>query len=410
MSTNLRTPVFVGRQPIYDRDLDIAAYELLFRSGTENRATFVDGDAATSKLLINSVVEIGLENLVFGRPAYVNFTTNFLVGNCEIPFLPEQLVVEVLESVEPSHDVVVALRKLREEGFTIALDDFIESDNRQELLELSDIVKIDLCGFDGNRLEEEARRLKKLPLKILAEKVETVEQFDQCKDLGFDYYQGYFLSRPQIVEGTTIANNQLAILRLLVKLRDPTVSFDEVVDLIKQDVSLSIKLLRYVNSVAHGVRRQIDSVRQAAIRLGLQSICKIVTLISMGGLGEKPTPLIETALIRARICEILGATKRPESAEMCFTVGLFSCLDAFLDRPLTEILNELPVTPEIREALLSRQGPMGRLLGTVLAFERGDWDATRQSNLDVTTIQSAYLNAVAWCHTEAKIVVGATAA
>ena len=406
MASHPQSTVFVGRQQIYDSNLNVIAYELLFRSGTANRADLVDGDAATSQMLINAVIEIGLENLVFGRPAFVNFTRNFILGKCEIPFDPDHLVIEVLETVEPDQDVIAALRRLRDSGFTIALDDYIDSDHRQVLLGLADIIKIDLQGFDPNRLTEEVRRLKKLPLKLLAEKVETTQQFEFCKKLGFDYYQGYFLSRPQIVEGKSIANNQMAILQLLTKLRSPSVAFDDVVDLIKQDVSLSVKLLRYVNSLAHGVRRQIDSVRQAAIRLGLQKICQIVTLISMSGISEKPIPLLESALIRARMCELLGGRDRPESAEICFTVGLFSSLDAFLDRPLVEILKDLPITPEIREALLSQEGPMGRLLGTVIAFERGEWDRIRLLGMDEKAIQEAYLNAVTWSHLEAQAVAG----
>jgi len=402
MTSQNHSTVFVGRQQIYDRELNVIAYELLFRTGSENRATVVDGEVATSQLLINAVVEIGLENLVFGRPAFVNFSKNFIVGSCEIPFDPESLVIEVLETVDPDRHVVEALVGLRDRGFTIALDDYVDSDIRQELLGLADIVKVDLRGYDPTRLANDVRALKRFPLKLLAEKVETTEEFEKCKALGFDYFQGYFLSRPQIVDGKTLANNQLSILQLLVKLRDPKVSFDEIVDLIKQDVSLSLKLLRYVNSLAHGVRRQIDSVRQAAIRLGLQKICQIVTLIAMSGIADKPRPLLETALVRARMCEILGGRIRPESAEICFTVGLFSCLDAFLDRPLPEILKDLPITPEIREALLSRHGPMGRMLTTVLAFEQGDWDTVRQFGVDDATVQTAYLNAVSWGNVETK--------
>ena len=398
-----QSTVFVGRQQIYDRDLNIIAYELLFRSNTENRAMILDGDLATSQLLINALVEIGLENLVFGRPAFLNFTRNFILGKCEIPFDPDQLVIEVLETVEPDADVIAALVKFRDAGFTIALDDFIDSDNREQLLSLADIIKIDLKGYDHKRLAEEAKRLKKLPLKLLAEKVETVEDFNRCKDLGFDYFQGYFLSRPQVVEGKVIASNQFAMLQLLSKLRDPVVPFDDVVELVKMDVSLSLKLLRYVNSLAHGVRRQIDSVRQATIRLGLQKIRQIVTLLAMSGLSSKPKPLIETALIRAKMCENIRAVKNPESAEVCFTVGLFSSLDAFLDQPLKDILKELPVTPEIREALLSHEGPMGRILSSVIAFEQGDWDGSRLCVLDDAAIQEAYLNAVSWGHSEAKI-------
>lgn len=404
MTGSQHSTVFVGRQQIYDRELNVYAYELLFRSNTANRATISDGDVATSQLLINAVVEIGLENLVFGRPAFVNFTRNFLVGKNEIPFDPELMVIEILESIEPDKEIIASISRLKEVGFAIALDDYVESDHRQQLLQLADIIKVELPGYDQTQLRKDVHNLKKFPVKLLAEKVETIDEFELCKSLGFDYFQGYFLSRPQVIEGKTIANNQLAIAQLLVKLRDPSVTFDEVVDLIKQDVSLSVKLLRYVNSLAHGVRRQIDSVRQAAIRLGLQKICQIVTLIALSGIADKPLPLIETALIRARMCEIMGGALRPGTEEICFTVGLFSSLDSFLDRPLKEILSELPITLEIREALLSHEGPMGRVLSSVLAFERGDWDAIRLFGTDDALIQRAYLEAVAWGHSEVKIV------
>ena len=403
-----RSTVFVGRQQIYDRNLDVAAYELLFRSDMQNRASIADGDVATSQLLINAVIEIGLENITFNRPTFVNFTKNFIVGKNEIPFDPDVIVIEVLETVEPDAEVVSALSRLRDQGFTIALDDYIDSDHRESLLDLADIIKLDLRGYDPGKLEQDVKRLKRMPLKLLAEKVETNDEFERCKDLGFDYFQGYFLSRPQTIEGKTIASNQLSILQLLVKLRDPKVTFDEVVDLVKQDVSLSLKLLRYVNSLAHGVRRQIDSVRQAAVRLGLQKICQIVTLIAMSGISEKPRPLLETALVRARMCEILGASKRPETAEICFTVGLFSSLDAFLDQPLKEILTELPITPEIREALLSHEGPMGRLLSCVIAFEQGNWEGVRKFGVEDATVQDAYLRALSWGHQEVAAGISAT--
>lgn len=402
MTTSLQSTIFVGRQQIYDRDLNVTAYELLFRSSAENRAIISDGDAATSRLLINAVVEIGLENLAFGRPSFVNLTKSFILGSCTIPFTPELLVIEVLESVEPDSEVIDALGKLRETGFTIALDDYVESDNREKLLAVADIVKIDLKEYRQDRLAIEVKRLKKLPLKLLAEKVETAEEFSRCKALGFDYFQGYFLSRPEIVEGKAIASNQLAMLQLLVRLRDPRVTFDEVVNLVKQDVALSFKLVRYVNSLAHGVRRQIDSVRQAAVRLGLQRICQLVTLLAMNGLADKPKPLLETTLIRARMCEIIGALKWPENAEVCFTVGLFSSLDAFLDQTLAEILKKLPLTFEIRAALLLHQGPLGRLLSSVIAFERGNWEAAQQFGVADAVFQNAYLDALSWGHDAAK--------
>jgi EAL and modified HD-GYP domain-containing signal transduction protein len=405
MTTSLQSTILVGRQQIYDCDLNVAAYELLFRSSADNCATFLDGDVATSQLLMNAFVEIGLENLAFGRPSFVNFTRNFIVGKYDIPFEPKQLVIEVLETVEPDSEVIAALGELRKSGFKIALDDYVDSDNREQLLALADIVKIDVRGYSQSRLRAQAQRLKMLPLKLLAEKVETAEEFSLCKALGFNFFQGYFLSRPQIVKGKAIAANQFAMLRLLGKLRDPAVTFDEVVELVKQDITLSLKLLRYVNSLAHGVRQQIDSVRQAAVRLGLQKICQLVTLLAVNGITDKPRPLLETALVRARMCEIIGALKWPERREICFTVGLFSSLDVLLDQPLSEILIELPVSPEIREALLSQNGPLGQLLGSVIAFERCDWEAARRIGEDDSIIQKAYLNALTWGHAETKLAL-----
>ena len=253
--------VFVGRQQIYDCDLNVMAYELLFRSSNENRATYEDEDVATSQLLVNALVEIGLENLVFRRPAFVNFSRNFIVGKCEIPFDSEQLVIELQDSIKPDPEIMAALKSLRDVGYTIALGGYVENDKRQELLGVVDIIKFDLRNFRAAKLAQEVNQLKKLPVKLLAEKVETTEQFERCKELGFDYFQGYFLSRPQVVEGTTIASNKIAILRLLVNLRDPQVTFDDIVDLVKQDVSLSLMLLRYVNSAEQGVRRQGNGKR-----------------------------------------------------------------------------------------------------------------------------------------------------
>jgi EAL and modified HD-GYP domain-containing signal transduction protein len=263
-----------------------------------------------------------------------------------------------------------------------------------------DIIKLDLRGFPGCKLIPEVNFLKTLPVKLVAEKVETTEQFNRCKDLGFHYFQGYVLSRPQVIEGTTIANNKFAIGRLLTKLNDPSVTFDEIVDLIKQDVSLSLKLLRYVNSLAQGLRRQISSVRQAAVRLGVEKIYQVVSLIATSEISETQVPMLETALVRAKMCEILGGPVKSELAETCFTMGLFSSLDAFLDQPLMSIVNEIPVIDEVRGALLSHGGAMGKLLKSVIAFEKGQFLVVEKLGLDGAAVQRAYLTAVLWAHGE----------
>ena len=400
MNSSPQRSVFVGRQQIFDRALNVVAYELLFRSSQENRATYADEDVATSQLLVNSLVEIGLENLVFRRPAFVNFSSSFIVGKCEIPFHPNQLVIELQDASKPEPRITSALVDLKAAGYTIALGGYVDADKRQELLDVADILKIDLRGFQGSKLDQKIGHLKTLPLKLLAEKVETTEQFSRCKDLGFDYFQGYVLARPQVIEETTIANNKSAIKRLLVRLNDPSVTLDEIVDLIKQDVSLSVKLFRYANSISHGLRRQIASVRQAAVLLGLENILQIVTLIETSEISEHRAPLLETALVRAKMCEILGGPHRSEIAESYFTLGLFSSLGDFLDQPLKKIVSDMPVTDEVRAALVSHSGAMGRLLDSVVAFEKGQFRVAERLGVGDSTIQQAYLNAVSWAHTD----------
>lgn len=403
MKSSSQRSVFVGRQQIFDRALNVVAYELLFRSSKENRATYANEDLATSQLLVNSLLEIGLENLVFSRPAFVNFSARFIGGKCEIPFHPDQLVIEVQETSKPEPRMIAALNDLKKAGYTISIGGFVDNDKRQDLLEVADIVKIDLRGFQGFKLDRKVNELKTLTLRLLAEKVETIDQFNRCKDLGFDYFQGYVLARPTVIEGTTIANNKSAITRLLIKLQDPGVTLNEIVDLIKQDVSLSVKLFRYANTLGKGLRRQIASVRQAAVLLGLESIQQIVSLIATSELSENQLPLLETALVRAKMCEILGGPLKSEVAESCFTLGLFSSLGDFLDQPLTEIVSDIPVTDDVRAALLSHSGPMGRLLESVVAFEKGQFKVVERLSDHDTTIQQAYLSAVSWANAKDEI-------
>ncbi|MEK6258112.1 MAG: HDOD domain-containing protein [Planctomycetota bacterium] len=396
MVTSSSSRVLVGRQAIYDRQLNVFAYELLFRSSEENRAAFEDGDRATSQVLVNSLIEIGLNNLVCGRLAFVNFTRNYLLGNYEIPFEPEHIVIEVLEDIPPDAQVTEALAGLRARGFRIALDDYVNADQREELIELADFIKVDLRAYDETALIAQMLHLQQYPVQLLAEKVETVEEFERCKQLGFHLFQGYFLSRPQVVEGKSLSNNQLAILQLMTKLQKADVCLDEIIEIVKQDVSLSVKLLRYVNSAVHGVRHRIETVRHAVIWLGIHKVCQIVTLIAIAGIDKKPRPLIEYALIRARMCELLASHLSPTNSEVFFTAGLFSSLDALLDRPLDELVEELSLSTELKGALLDRTGRIGDVLNSVMAFEQGDWDALNNTGLDDATIQRAYLDAVDW--------------
>ncbi len=397
MSKNPSSPlVFIGRQPIYNRDLTIHGYELLYRCDERNCANVVDGDLATTEVIVNALLEIGLDKIVGYLPAFFNFTRRFILEQRHYPLPPGQLVIEVLEDVPADPEILEALRELSRRGHRIALDDFIPSAAARSLLDLADIVKIDIRQHSVQELKGIVDQVKHLPLQLLAEKVETLEEFEICRDLGFDLFQGYFLSRPNVIRERNLAAHRLSTLRLLGQLQSPHVEIDELEETIRRDIGLSFKLLRSVNSVYFGLRQRVSSIRHAIVLLGLQHIRNWATVVAMSNLDEKPVALLGTSLIRARMCERLVGDKDTERQGLFFIVGLFSVLDALFDRPLEEILYQLPLAQEICDALLHHKGEAGGTLQTVIAYEKGDWDAIGESQFEPQILTQAYLDAIQW--------------
>ncbi len=386
----------VGRQPIYGSDVDVFAYELLYRGGDSNAANFADGDAATASVMLNTMLEIGLEQIVGSKLAFINMTSNLILGKlCET--LPKtQVVLEILENVEPTPEIIEALTNLSQQGYTIALDDFIYHESLQPLVEIANIVKVDVMALSHEEIQEHVIWLRQYPIKLLAEKVETHEDFEFCRALGFDYYQGYFFCKPNVIASTRVPANRIAILMLLAKLQETDIEFSNIEKEIKTDVSLSYKLLRYVNSAYCGLPRTVDSIGQAACMVGLDKLRMWVTLMSLASMEEKPFELLVTATVRAHMCEQLGRVLQFEPIEQCFTVGLFSVLDGFFDCELSEILESLPLSSEVRNALLDRTGALGEVLDCVIAFEHGEWKQVECGQIDLAIIQSAYLEAIQW--------------
>ncbi len=400
---------FVGRQPIYDRDLQLFAYELLFRSGRDNRATVSNGDQATSQVMINAFLDFGLDLLVGNAYAFINLTRGFLVGDRPLPFPPERVVLEVLEDIEPDSRVVEAVRSLVAKGYTIALDDFVYRPEYRPLIELTHIIKIDLMALAPERWAEQVSLIRNdnPQVKLLAEKVETQEEFERCQALGFDYFQGYFLCRPTLVAGSGAQpSNRLVLVNLLAKLRDPQASFDDIESLIVRDPPLTYRLLRYINSAAVGLRQPVESVHRALMLIGVETIRSWATLILLARMEDKPLGLIETALVRAKMCEMVAIARKLPGKEQYFTVGLFSLLDALLDRPLPELLNSIPLAEEVRAALLEEQGPLGEVLGEVLDYEAGRWEALLASSLPPQILRVAFMEAVAWAQGSAALLSG----
>lgn len=396
--------IFIGRQPIFDRDLNVFAYELLFRSGTRNHAGEFDGDQATSQVIVNAFIEIGLEQIVGPHPAFINLTRSFVTSVTPLPFPKDRVVLELLEDIRPDAEVVSGVRNLAAQGYVIALDDFVFNENLKPLIEHAQIVKIDLMTLSREELAEHVRLLNGYDVKLLAEKIETQEEFEHCKALGFSYFQGYFLSRPNIVQSTQLPPNRLAVLQLLAKLQDPQSDATDIEALIGQDVALSYKLLRYINSAFFAFPKKIESIRQAVVYLGMQSIKTWVSLLVVAGLGNKPAELVTQAMQRAKMCELLAKTAKRPNADSYFTVGLFSLLEALMDTPLEKILASLPFTDDIRRALLEQEGPYGEALSCAIAYEKGDFMRARFDRLAPSQMTDTYLASARWADDSANAI------
>lgn len=388
--------IYIGRQPIYDRKLKVHAYELLFRAASDNSASFTDGDQATTDVIVNTFLEIGLDNIVGNRLAFINLTRAFFVGERSISLPKDRVVLELLEDIDADDEVIAGVKRLSGQGYTIALDDFIYHESLQPLVSLADMVKIDVMTLNHDEIRTHVSALRQHPLRLVAEKVETQEELDFCMGLGFDYFQGYFFAQPKVIRGQRLPNNRLAILKLLSRLQDPGVTPQQIEELIAQDVAFSYRILRYVNSASLALPRKIESVHQAVVMLGVQTIKSWTTLLAMSQVDNKPAELVVTAMVRGKMAEGLAKAMNAAQPDSFFTVGLFSALDALMDNSMEEILTQLPLAEHISAALLHRRGIHGDVLDCVLAYERGEWENLGCSQLGTHKIRDCYLEAVQW--------------
>ncbi len=395
--------LYLARQPIYHRDLKVFAYELLYRATEQNSAPADAGDQATYSVIVNALTEIGLDSLVGTHYAFINFTRGFIVGDNPLPFTGNNVVIEVLEDIQPDQDVINGIKRLADEGHMIALDDFVYNDKLRPLIKLADIIKIDVAALDQTTIRHQVEILRKYNVKLLAEKVETQQEFELYMGMGFDYFQGYFFSRPNIVTRQRVPMNKLNITLLIAKLSDPSVETSELENIISHDVALSYKLLRYVNSAFFALPAKMKSLQQVIIYLGLQVVKQWAIVLALTAINDKPNELLTTALIRAKMCEQLATMNDLTNKNILFMVGLFSMLDALLDMSMTDILDTLSLADEINQALLEHKGSAGKILGNVIAYEQGHWDEI--ANIDNPTqksLQQSYIDAVAWAREAAS--------
>ncbi|MCP3996454.1 MAG: HDOD domain-containing protein [bacterium] len=385
----------MGRQPLFDRRLDVVGYEILFRAGpVPNRAIIDDENQATSNVILSMFTDIDLEAILGGKRALINLTRGLILEGIPSLLPPERVIVEVVETSTVDERLIEALHRLRSQGYTIALDDWISFSKLRPLLPVADIVKIDIQAFDAKRLVAEVGWLKTFGVQLVAEKVETYAELRRCRELDFDYFQGFFLSRPQVLKRTAVPPNQVDTLELITQMQDPDVAIEDLAAIIRRDVALSYKLLRIVNSAYYSLPRHVESIKDAIVLLGTRQIGSWVSLINLAQIARKPKELTITALVRARMCELVAAVSGRADTDAFYTVGLFSVLDALLDVSMETALEALPLSVEVHDAVALREGVMGETLAGVVAYEQGDWDNARCPGVDDVELAAIFRDAV----------------
>lgn len=397
--------VYVARQAILDRNGKVFAYELLFRSGASSREFGgADATGATNQVVANALLNFSDAHLLGGKKAFVNFNRALLLDGLPLMLPKETAVIEILETVDPDADVIEACRKMNELGYTLALDDFLDRDGMLPLIDLAKFIKVDMRSTSREEQERIVNAYRPKGVAMLAEKVESHEEFDWAASIGFDYFQGYFFEKPVTVVGRHIPVSKVAALRLLREVQPLELDFDRVEQAVSADLGFSHKLLRYVNSAVFGRRVDVASIRMALAVLGEENIRRWVALAALPALAsEKPGALVIQSVLRARFWELLAIASRVPEPDRLFLMGMFSMLDALIDRPLGESLREVGVAPAIIAALLDEspeKDPLKRIRGLAIAYERGEWDgaAALSEALGITTsdVVTAYRDALKW--------------
>jgi len=389
--------VFVARQPIYDSAMAVMAFELLYRpSPSATKARITDPRQATLEVISSAALEIGLDRLSGGQPVHINFPMELLVDVPDLPLPPNLVVIEVLEDVRAEKAVIEGIRKLRARGHRIALDDYSPHISDPRLLEFADIVKLEITHPPAGELAKLVAELKPRGVQLIAENVETPEDFESCVALGFTGFQGYFLQHPQTFRAKRVPSSRLSTLRLVASLSNEQYAIDEIELLISQNVSMSYHVLRCINSSYYNLARKIDSIRQAIVILGVDHLRQLCSLLCLQGFDDRPPSLFLNAMTRARMCEQLGRLGGAKDTGAFFITGLFSLLNAMTGMPTQKIVEELPLSPAVSRALVAGEGDLGKALKCTRAYERAAWDHVTYGNLSPALIRAAYVDALFW--------------
>ncbi|MCT8127454.1 EAL domain-containing protein [Alishewanella sp. BS5-314] len=390
---------YIARQPIFNKDKETIGYELLFRDGEANAFPKIDADEATSKLIMQHHLLMGVEKVTSNKLAFINFSEETLLHHFPTSIKPESMVIEVLETVPPTPELLATLKYLKARGYQLALDDHDFDPKWDPFLPFISYLKVDVQQFNLLQISRHLRRVADYPFTLLAERVETAEQFEKLKLMGFQLFQGYFFARPEMLKHKQLSSNKANLLALMAEASARTLDFERLADICQRDLGLSYKLLRFINH--SGQSQAITSVKHAMVYMGEAELKKFLALLVLANLQDgAPDELLRQSLVRARFCDALAnhvkLTKNPPSS---FLTGLFSNVHLIVEQPQDELLAQLPLVPEVKLALLKREGQFGHFLKLTEALEQADWPLTDdllQSLPEGAELAPIYLEAVAW--------------
>jgi len=388
--------VFLARQPVFTTEKKLFGYELLFRHGLENYyPKGMDGDVSTSNLLSNIFFPFDFNEILGGKPGLINFTKNLILQKIPLLLPKEHFIIEVLEDIEPDEDVLLSLSILSRKGYTIALDDFVYHKKFLQMIELSKIIKFDIRATPLKALYETLQDIRaEHKIRVLAEKVETYAEFEQAKEMGFDLFQGYFFSKPEILSTKGISSGQITKLGLVNEVRQTELNLQKIEALIREDVSISFKLLKFINSAYFARSNAIDTIKDAIAYLGTEELKRFINIVVISDLSaDKPDELIRASIIRARMCESCGTILNTRfSKDELFTLGLFSFMDAILDCKMESILSHIAFSEKMKLALLGQNKEFKIILNIVEVFEKGDWANKILNSITGKSIESRLSN------------------
>lgn len=396
--------VFVARQPIFDKRNNVIAYELLFRNGYENVCNNIDGNKATINVIANSFYEFDYKMIIDNKKAFINFSEKLIKEEVATILPCEFVVIEILEDVEPTEEIIRACKKLKAKGFTLALDDFVFNEKYNKLIEIIDIIKVDFLvtkGLDRKNIFDLLKINNKI--KFLAEKVETIEEYNEAVRYGYTYFQGYYFSKPVILSTKGLSHTENIALKILKLVNDENFNFTDLEALILKDVGLSYKLTKLINSSAYYIKNKVKSIKYAITLLGEKEIVKWLYVILLNDLkGSKPNELIRTSLERARFCELIcSMSVYKEKAFLAYMTGLFSAMDAILDCSMELVIKDIYLCDEVKEALIGKEkNILNTILKLAISFGRGEWEEAQvyadKLKININEISEVYFTVLKW--------------